>query len=124
MKKMLFLSLVFSVMALGTAVANDANSVAVAKPKCVHISLNVPPIGLFFGDDRLCPPPLTPKHSCKHCNKHDKRGDHHHGCCMPKPPKGKHDRPRANHDIKPHGKPGGAPVGRPGGNTNHAPGRK
>ena len=35
MKKMMVLSLVFSVMSLGTAMANDANAMVDAKPKMV-----------------------------------------------------------------------------------------
>ena len=133
----MFLSLVFSVMAIGSAMANDSSAVADAKPKNVYVSINVPPAGPNFG--RPCPPP-PPAHkcNCKHCKKSN------HNCCAPvnhcnhkhgKPeynngkPGGK---PGGNPGFNPHGKPGGkrpgypggAPVGRPGGDNNHAPGRK
>lgn len=136
MKKMLFLSLVFSVVALGSAVANDANAVANAKPKNVYISVNVPPVGFHSGNHHSCPPPVH-NYNCKHCKRSN------HNCCAPKHHcnhshnhnygKGK---PHGNHGFKPHGKPGGvnhgrhngAPGrghgGRPGGSYSHAPGRR
>lgn len=126
MKKMMVLSLVFSVMALGTAMANDANAMVDRKPKNVHVCINVPPMGICIGNDRPCPPP-PPCH--KHGHKHHKP---HHNCCDHKPHHGKHGKPHGNHYSKPHGKPGGAPAGRPGGahggrpggNHNGAPGRR
>ena len=123
---MMVLSLVFSVMALGTAMANDANAMVDRKPKNVYVSINVPPMGHCNGHDRPCPPP-PPCH--KYGNKHHKP---HHNCCDHKPHHGKHGKPHGNHYSKPHGKPGGAPAGRPGGapggrpggNHNGAPGRR
>lgn len=128
---MMVLSLVFSVMALGTAMANDANAMVDGKPKNVYVSINVPPMGHCNGHDRHCPPPH--KHDCHHGKKH---GHHNHNCCPPKPHSGKPGKPHGNHDFKPYGKPGGhpggahagrpggAPGGRPGGNHNGAPGRR
>lgn len=130
MKKMMVLSLVFSVMALGTAMANDANAMANGKPKNVYVSINVPLMGHMHGNDRPCPPP--PPHKCD-CNHGKKHGPNNHNCCPPKP---HHGKPGGNHDFKPNGKPGGnhggAPAGRPGdapggrpvGNHNGAPGRR
>ncbi|MBO5882457.1 MAG: hypothetical protein J6Q21_04375 [Alistipes sp.] len=127
MKKMMFLSLVFSVMALGSAVANDANAVANRKPKGVHLSINVPSVGLHICNERPCPPP--PPHKCdghiakKHAKKHAKghapcphHKHHGHGNFSPK------HRPAPAHG----GRPGEAFVARPnhgghGGHNHEAP---
>ncbi len=120
MKKMMVLSLVFSVMALGTAMANDANAMVDRKPKNVHVCINVPPMGICIGNDRPCPPP-PPHNTCYH--KNGKRHHNaHHDCYDHKPHHGKHGKPHGNHYSKPHGKPGGAPAGRPGGAHGGRPG--
>ena len=133
MKKMMVLSLVFSVMSLGTAMANDANAMVDAKPKNVHVNINVPPMGVFHASERPCPPP--PPHFVCGCNNGSKAHKNNHKCCAPKPPK-RHGKPGVHHhefkphskpvcgDFKPHGKPGGAPAGRPAGNHNGAPARR
>lgn len=78
---MMFLSLVFSVMALGSAVANDANMSLDGKPKKVVINVNVPPVGGCNGVfDLGCPPPPPPHGAHYGCHHHHgpKHGDKHH----------------------------------------------
>lgn len=116
---MMVLSLVFSVMTLGTAMANDASAMVDRRPKSVHLCINVPPFGICISDDRPCPPP--PHHKC--CHKHDSRHHKsHRDCCDHRPHHGKPGKHHGNHTFKPHGKHSGAPAGRPGGAHGGRPG--
>lgn len=106
MKKMLVLSLMLSVMAIGSAVANDVNSAVERGPRKVYVNINVPPA---HGHGPVVGAPKPNKRVCKEC-----------------PPGRGH-----NSVAKPHGyrpKPGGLPHkvehGRPHNHNGHgAPGK-
>lgn len=129
---MLFLSLVLSVVSLGSAMANDADMSRNRGPKRVVINVTVPPKGVCADHDfHCCPPPVhhKPHHKLHHdcCdfghNHHNKPGKPHGHFDHAKPGKnhGKnHGKPGKNHgrdDFKPNGRPGGA-------YGNGAPGRR
>ena len=104
---MLVLSLVLSVMAIGSAMANDVNSVEARGPRKVNVTINVPPCNHHHHH-------ATPVHShrveCRACPP----GRGHNSACKPHRPA-----PHFNHKCAPakphgnHGKPGCAP-GKPG----------
>ena len=108
----MFLSLVFSVMALGSAVANDANAAVSAKPKSVHLSINVPPAGLFVGHERPCPPPPHHKSYCclekKSAKKYAKKHVKGNAPCP-------HHKHHGNGGFSPEHRPAPVHGGRPGG---------
>ena len=108
MRKMLVLSLVLSVMAVGSAMANSVNSADMRGPRKVNVTINMPPCncvahparphGVVY---RECPPP---------CN-------HHAG-------KAHRPAPRFNNNrgpAKPHGEHGRPGPGNPAGPGNHGP---
>lgn len=119
MKKMMFLSLVLSVMAIGSAMANDADMANDARPKNVYISITAPNAGGHGRNVTPCPPP--PAHHKCHC-KPSALHRHNHRCSPSPSHVGnhkkcdhKHGRPHGHHNFKPHGKPSGAHGGRPSG---------
>lgn len=125
----MILTLALSVMAMGSAMANDANSASAfdGKPKKV-VYINIEPGCCDAYHHHGWPPPVKPG-----CNKHF--GKKHpkpvpHGCCPIHAEKGgkfkggkhhgKHGnygKPDGEFDGGNHngGRPGGAPNGRPGG---------
>lgn len=105
MKKMMFLSLVLSVMALGSASASDASGYFDKKPKKVYVNINVPPIGGCYGPEYHCCPPPPKGHFCDWNHKPHKKGG----------PKYHFDNRGGRWDGKggPHVRPSGKPDGRP-----------
>lgn len=125
MKKMMFLSLVLSVMALGSASANDASGCFNKKPKNVYVNINVPPMGDCYGPEyHCCPPPPKGHNSCcdwnhklhkkgdpkHHFNKRDGRWDGKGG--PDGRPGGKHDGRPARDNGRGNDRPAGGPGGR------------
>ena len=123
MKKMMFLSLALSVMAIGGAVANDSYSAEMGGPKKIKVNINVAP-------DCDCKPPINfniapcpPNKKCCHHNPaphrfdHNKHPKHNHKAHCPGDPGFGKDKPNG---PKPHGgdpgmRPNTPPPGRPGG---------
>ena len=117
MKKMMFLSLVLSVMAIGSAMANDANMANDARPKNVYINITAPNVGGPGGNVMPCPPP--PAHPKCNCKPLHKLGRDFH-CCPAPPHVGNHKKcnhkpgkPHGHHNFKPHGKHSGEHGGKP-----------
>lgn len=124
MKKMMFLSLALSVMALGSASASDASGCFDKKPKNVYVNINVPPMGGCYGSEYHCCPPPPKGHNSRYDWNHkphkkggpkhhfDKRGDRWDGKCGP------HDRPGKDvgrpgwDDGRGNDRPAGGPGGR------------
>jgi hypothetical protein len=114
MKKMMFLSLALSVMAIGGAVANDSYAAEMGGPKKIKVNINVAP-------DCNCNPPIKfvvapgrpNRDYCKHCDAFSHSRNYH------KPPKCGHKPARPGGPRFEHGKPnghkphGGAPGDRP-----------
>ncbi|MBO7306673.1 MAG: hypothetical protein J6U59_01445 [Alistipes sp.] len=113
MKKMLVLSLVLSVMAVGSAVANDVNSAVEHGPRRISVTINVPP---GHGHGPVVGGPKHDKRVCRECppgRGHNSvakpRRNHPRPCGVPH--RVEHGRPHNHHGHgapgKPHPRPGG-----------------
>lgn len=95
MKKMLVLSFVLSVMAIGGAMANDVNSAVERGPRKVNITINVPPRHCF---GPIVSRPKSDGRVCRECPP----GRGHNSVAKPHRP---HPKPcNVNHKVS-HGKP-------------------